>query len=188
MKKTIFLLSVCIIFSFSTNAQNLAIKNNLLYDGVLVPNLGLELPMGKKTTFDVLWSYNPFKLDSGKQWQLWQLQPEFRYWFCERFNKSFIGIHALGGEYSWANVKLPFGLAKELHGYRHEGWYAGGGISYGYQWILSNRLSLEAVIGIGYARVYYEKYDCANCGSRLAEGYDNYFGPTKLGITFMFFL
>lgn len=53
---------------------------------------------------------------SGKIFKTRLVQPEFRYWLCERFNGHFFGVHGLGGEYNIAKVKLPFGLAKNGQG------------------------------------------------------------------------
>ena len=60
---------------------------------------------------------------------------------------------------------------------------AGGGITYGYDWILSPHWNLETLIGIGYARLWYKQrpnLPCAKCFSNKTE---NYFGPTKLALT-----
>lgn len=187
MKKIILLLTG-IALCISASAQKVAIKNNLLYDAALTPNLGLELAIGEKTSLDISGNYNDFKLSNDKMWKHWLVQPEFRFWTCDRFNGSFWGIHAMGGEYNWANLHLPFGVAKGLRDHRYEGWYVGGGISYGYQWVLSNRWSLEATIGVGYMHIYHEKYECGDCSPRLSKGHTNYFGPTKLGLSFLFFL
>lgn len=37
------------------------------------------------------------------------LQPELRYWFCEKFNGHFLGVHLHGGIFNVGGVKLPFG-------------------------------------------------------------------------------
>ena len=39
---------------------------------------------------------------------------------------------------------------------RYDGSLYGVGISYGYQWIISKRWSMEATIGVGYARLKYD--------------------------------
>ncbi len=187
MRKLI-LLFAAVLFSGTLCAQQVALKNNLVYDATLTPNLALELGTGMKTTLELGVGYNPFEFNDGKQWKHWLVQPEFRYWFCERFNGTFLGVHALGGEYSFAKTNWPFAVFDDLKDYRYEGWYAGGGVSVGYQWILSKRWSVEATVGLGYARVYYEKYRCEGCATLLEDGHKNYFGPTKAGVSFVFFL
>ena len=52
------------------------------------------------------------------------------------------------------NVDMPFGIPPHTEKGRHyEGWYVGGGLTYGYQWMLSRHWNLEASIGVGYARI-----------------------------------
>lgn len=104
----------------------------------------------------------------------WLVQPEARYWLCEKFNGHFFGIHAHGGQYNWGGM-LPWGFkdgkmfgieSRQMSEHRFQGWLAGAGISYGYQWILSNRWSLEASLGVGYAYLDYGKYKCEKCGEK----------------------
>lgn len=129
---------------------------------------------------DVSGNYNPFTYNDGKKLKHWLIQPELRYWTCERFNGHFIGFH---GHYAEYNVCKFFGLDC-----RYEGKLYGGGISYGYQWIIGKRWNLEATIGIGYAHLKHDKYECQDCGDFLGRIQKNYFGPTKAGITFVYLI
>lgn len=187
MKKGIFIL-ISLLWSMTSYSQNIAIKNNLLYDATLTPNLGLEFGLGSKSTFDINVGYNPFTFSNGKKLKHWAVQPEYRYWNCEKFNGSFWGIHAHGGEFSFAGVKLPFGIFKKLRDYRYEGYFVGGGISFGYQWMLSKRWNLEASIGAGYAYIDYDKYRCNECGPKLKGGHRHYVGPTKATLSFIYII
>ena len=190
MKKLLFL-SMALFLTQMLSAQKLAVKNNLIYDATLTPNLGLEIGLGKKTTLDLGGGYSWFDLDSDKNKKLrhWLAQPELRFWSCERFNGFFWGIHAHGGEFNIANIKLPFGMFKSLRDHRYEGYFYGGGISVGYQWILGKRWNFEASIGGGYAHLDYDKYDgsdpCADC---LKSAKKDYFGVTRATLSFIFFL
>ncbi|MCD7900705.1 MAG: DUF3575 domain-containing protein [Bacteroides sp.] len=167
--------------------QKVAIKNNLLYDATLTPNLGLEIALGKKSTLDLNAGYNPFTFNKGKRFKHWLAQPEYRNWFCEAFNGGFWGIHLHGGQFSLANLDLPFGMFPSLKDHRYEGYFVGGGLSIGYQWILSKRWNIETSIGGGYAFVDYEKYPCGDCGPKLKDGTYNYWGVTKATISFIYF-
>lgn len=41
---------------------------------------------------------------------------------------------------------MPFGiLPKTLEGRHYEGWYVGGGLIYGYQWLLNKHLNFEGL-------------------------------------------
>ena len=134
--------SVCIIFlmiGISLSAQNVAVKTNLLYDATATFNLGAEIGLSPRWTLDLSSNYNPFSFSDNKKWKHWMAQPEARYWFCERFNGHFMGLHLLGGQYNVGGVKLPFGIYPSVEDYRYEGYYYGAGLAYGYQWVLRGK-------------------------------------------------
>ena len=173
----------------NVGAQQVALKTNLLYDAATTPNIGMEIGTGKKTTFQVFYGLNPWKFGHGEDQKFvkhWVVNPEFRYWFCHRFNGSFVGIHAFGGQYNAYGIKPPFGWWDELEKYRHEGWYVGGGVAYGYQWLLSRHWNFEASIGLGAAYIYYNKFRCEECGPKIGEADKLYIGPTKLALSILY--
>lgn len=172
----------------TANAQKVALKTNLLYDATTTPNLGAELAMGKKSTLQLFYGLNPWKFasDRTKQLRHWLLMPEYRYWTCQKFNGHFFGIHALGGQYNVRGIDLPNPVFKDLDEKRYEGWYAGGGLTYGYQWLLSHHWNLEASVGVGYIRFHYKEFPCTECGALIQENNKNYFGPTKLALSLMY--
>jgi len=181
MKKLV-LLGIALFSVQALMAQKVGIKNNLIYDAFLTPNLGLEIGLGEKTTLDLEAGYNWFDLnkDKNKKLKHWLAQPELRFWSCERFNGFFWGIHAHGGEFNVANIKMPFGILHTLEDHRYEGHFYGGGASVGYQWIIGKRWNLEASIGAGYAHYKYDKYlgddPCADC---LKHASKNYWGGNQ---------
>lgn len=171
------------------NGQKLAVKTNLLYDATLTPNLGAELGLSHRSTLQLVYGLNPWKLSDGKSLRHWQLMPEYRWWLCSKFNGHFFGVHAMGGQFNMAKVDatLPFtGWPADLKDYRYEGWNVGAGLTYGYQWILSRHWNAEAAIGIGYNHIKYKKYPCAECGTMADEGRRNYFGPTKAVLSLVY--
>jgi hypothetical protein len=129
---------------------------------------------------------NPWTYSNEKRARFWNVEPEVRYWFCQKFNGSFIGIHALGGEYNIRNIDLPFNTLPDLaDGQHYEGWYLGGGVTYGYQWILSKHWNLEASLGVGYA--YSRYWKCQNCQPKERHN-RNYVGPTKAALSIIYCL
>lgn len=189
MKKILLLfLSGFCLSVVGVNAQKVALKSNLLYDATTTLNLGVEVGLGQLTTLDISGNYNPWTFSDNQKMKHWLIQPEFRIWTCERFNGHFFGIHAHYAQFNIGGM-LPFGIKTEnFESHRYDGWLAGAGVSYGYQWILSNRWSLEATIGVGYAYIDYNKYQCGECGDKLAEKSRHYFGPTKAGVTLIFMI
>lgn len=158
-----------------------AIKTNALYWATTTANLGFEVGLSKKLTLDVSGNYNPWEFSNNKQIKHWLVQPELRYWLCERFYGHFFGLHAHYAEANVNNLNI-FGLGD----YRYQGNIYGAGISYGYQWILNKRWSMEATVGVGYARLNFDKYNCGTCGSKIGKEHKNYFGPTKIALSIIY--
>lgn len=158
-----------------------AVKTNFAYWGTTTPNLGFEFGLSKKYTLDISGGYNPWTFSDHKKLKHVLIQPELRYWTCERFNGHFFGLHA---HYAHFNVNGIKWLGAEHH--RYQGDLYGGGISYGYHWVLGNHWSLEASIGVGYAYIDYKKYECKNCGELLKSSHKNYFGPTKAALSLIY--
>mgnify|MGYP005759402879 FL=1 len=95
-----------------------------------------------------------------------------RYWLCETFEGHFFGIHMHGAQYY-----------ARTGGKIYDGYLAGGGVTYGHAWILSPRWNLEAVIGVGYARLWYKKRPDLPCAKCSVDKTRNYFGPTKISLS-----
>ena len=59
-------------------------------------------------------------------------------------------------------------------------------VAYGYRWPLGKNWSVEATAALGYLRSDYDRYVWKKCGRHLGRGHKNYFGPTKVGVSFGF--
>jgi len=188
MKKFFLLLTLMAATFIGTSAQQVVIKNNLLYDATSTPNLSLEFGLNKKQTFDVQVGFNPFDLDkqANKKFKHIAIQPEWRYWTCERFNGLFFGIHAHAGRFNVSNMKFPGGILHTLEKNRYEGWFVGAGVGMGYQLVLNRRWSLEAELGAGYAYLDYDKFRCNTCGNLEASKTKDYFGLTKAALSVVY--
>ncbi len=179
------------ILNIPKSGPKVALKTNLLYGGAtLTPNLGIEIGLGKKTTLDISAGYNPWNLNGenndNKKLVHYLIQPEFRWWLCERFNGHFFGVHGLFSHYNIAGHDIP--LIDFEKQFRYEGYAYGGGVSYGYHWMLSKHWGLEFTIGVGAAYLKYDKYDCARCRDKIGTESKTYFGPTKAGINLVFII
>ncbi|MCD7901965.1 MAG: DUF3575 domain-containing protein [Bacteroides sp.] len=180
----VILLFIATVFTTHAYTQNVALKNNLILDGTASVNLGVEFKTGKRTTAEIPFSFNSWDYSEDKKLKHIAVQPEFRWWACSPFTGHFWGIH---GHYAFFNAGGvgPFTSLKEN---RYEGWLAGAGVSYGYNWILAPRWSIEATVGVGYAYISYDKFRCGKCQPPITQGTKNYFGLTKVGLTFVFLL
>ena len=170
-------------------AQQLAVKHNFVADALSSPNVSLEIKLGSRTTLDLTGHYYPFyNKESNYRKRHWLLQPELRFWRCEPFSGWFWGVHGLAGEFNLSEAQLPFGLYKGVQSSRYEGFVLGGGLSLGYQWVLSPHWGVEAEVGGGYVHAGYDRYYCAHCGEKTGDGVKHYLGPTKVAVSLVYII
>lgn len=169
-------------------AQKVAVKNNLLYDATVSPNLALEVALSRKMTLELGAGINWFDFSGNRKAKHLLVQPELRWWTCDVFNGHFFGVHAHGAQFNIGGWDIPLGRLEKFKDNRYQGYLYGGGISYGYQWLLSPRWNLETSIGGGFARMHYDKYPCTDCGTKVSEGTYNYWGVTKAAISLIYII
>lgn len=176
----------------TASAQDVAVKTNLLDDAALLTaNAGVEVGLAPKWTMELSGNLNAWELSDGKKWKHWLVQPEARYWFCERFSGHFVGAHLLGGQFNIGHIDLPFKFLgtdfRELKDHRWQGWMVGAGIAYGYSWILDRHWNIEAEIGFGWIYSRYDTFECADCGKKIdSDRPHNYVGPTKAAVNLIY--
>lgn len=184
MKRLSLLVLFLCTLSGAALAQRVALRTDLLLWGTTTPNAGVEVSIQRHFTMALNGAYNAWKFGNGMKLNLYLLQPELRYWPCRKFEEHFFGLQ---GHYAYYNVgQIPFIPGMENIIYRGD--LYGGGLTYGYHWVLGDRFSIEAVIGGGYARMEYDKYRCASCGERMGHYIRNYFGPTRAGVSLIYFI
>lgn len=178
--KRYLILAVVLLLSFagSASAQKVAVKTNSLYWLTTTPNVGLELAMAPRWTFELAGGYNPWTFDKEKNIKAkhFLVTPEFRYWFCEAFLGHFLGVN---GNYTQFNISAEF---------RSQGWAAGAGLTYGYAFPISRRWNMEFNLGLGWWYTEYEKFESRPCGLFLDRVSRHAFGLTDLGISFVYMI
>lgn len=186
----LLLILVFIVGAATCSAQKVGIKTNLLSDAVLTPNLAVEVGLAPQWTAELSGNLNAWTVND-RRWKHWVVQPEARYWFCQRFSGHFVGAHVLGGQYNMGN--LPFNYKflgtdfSLLRDHRYQGWMVGAGLAYGYSWILDRHWNIEAEIGLGWIYTHSDVYNCANCGKKIDTGKaHNYVGPTKAALNIIY--
>lgn len=164
----------------------LAIKNNLLYDLALAPNLEIELPIGRRwslnTEYKCPWWSGGSK---GFCYQLLSGGAEVRFWLGNRKKRDrltghFLGVYAEGGVYDFQ--------FSDDKGYRGDH-YAASGLTYGYTHRLASRLALEFSLGIGYLTTEYRKYTTYE-GDLIWQtgGRYHFMGPTKAKVSLVWLI
>lgn len=174
----------------TTERPLFALKTNLLFDVTLMPNVEIEVPIGKR------WSVNgeymfPWWLLKNDRYCLEILSGglEGRYWLGSSQSRKrrevltghFVGLYAGGGKYD---------LQWKEDGYQGE-FFIAAGISYGLATLIARNLHLEFSIGIGLLRTDYRHYHAQdNYQTLLWQENGNYtwFGPTKAKISLVWLL
>lgn len=188
--KTILLFVVSVLASLSAGAQNFAMKTNLLYDATATVNVGMEAGLAPRWTFDLSGNINAWTIQDAK-WKHWLVQPEVRYWFCDRFQGHFLGIHGIGAAYNVGfitnDIRFLGNDFSILSDHRVQGYGWGAGVAYGYACPLSKHLNLEFELGVGYVYTRYDKFECDGCGKQVADNVPfHYVGPTKAAINLVY--
>lgn len=191
-------LSILFILSFTTDldAQDFSIKTNIAHNAAGIVNLGIEAPFrNDRWSMDVSGALNAWHAwgERDTKYKHYIVQPEFRYWLCNRFSGHYIGFHVHGGQYNVGNIQNNFSSFgtdfSNLSDRRYQGWFAGAGFSYGYALPLDRNWNLEFGIGAGYSYTCSDVFECQDCGKQLAHNQPHhYFGITKIsiGIVYLF--
>ncbi len=168
-----------------SKAQLISVKTNLIHAATLSPNIGVEVALNPKYSFEMVGGFNNHDFDD-KKFEHWILWGETRYWIDYALSGHFFGLHGFIGDFDITGWEIPFYDNQVLKDYGYMFDVKGVGLSYGYQWIVGGRWVLEATIGGGFARLNYEKYLRENEDLIVDKGKKNYFGPTKGGLSLMY--
>lgn len=188
------LIRVIIVLLFTVNgvvhvrSQNVCLKNNLIHDAVLIPNLSTEWTISDKLSVDFNVAYNPFQFSDTKKWKLIAFRPEIRFWTFKKYAGAFWGVHVGYKFFNMGGIGIDIPSFGDLSSSRVQGSTYDAGITFGHQWILSPRWGIEAFFGVGYAKSVYDEYVCVKCGEKSGSYNDDYFGPTKTGISLVYML
>ncbi len=189
IRKLIFMLAISV--TSAAHGQDVAVKTNALDDLILDINVGTEIGLAPKWTLDIPVSINAWILSHNRRWEHLSIQPGARYWFCDRFSGHFVGVHTHGGIFNIGGFDGKINMLgtdfRKLADSRFQGWFVGGGISYGYAWMLGTHWNIEAEIGFGYSYSRYDQFRCAGCGKKVRSHMPhNYVGPTKAALNLVY--
>lgn len=186
MKITFYIVVVFLFVLFvpSASGQQTALKTNALFWATTTPNAGVEIGIGQRFTVDVWGAYNAWKFGNDMKLNLYLIQPEFRFWPCQKFEGHFFGVHGHYGHFNIGQIPFISGLKE----YVLRGDLYGGGISYGYHWAIGENWGIEANIGVGYTYMKYNKIRCAECGEPVGHFTRTFIGPSRIGFSVSYFL
>ena len=163
----------------------LAAKTNLLYDAVLVPNVGLELSLGQGWSVGGNWMYAHWSNDARhRYWQIYGGELEVRRYFGSlAAEKPLQGHHV--GLYAQA---VTYDFETGGKGYLSDFAY-GVGLEYGYSLPVAKRLNIDFGIGIGYSGGKYKSYyPDAGCYVYIETKRRHWFGPTRAEVSLVWLL
>ena len=168
-----------------------ALKTNLLYDGVSVANFGIEAPIRDRwsVAFDWVcpwWS----DYESQKYLQLLYGNLEGRYWFGNREKKAqltgfFAGVAVGGGLYDL--------MSDPLNGIQGEFSTCGAVAGFAHALNSSKTLRLEYELGFGwmgteYVKYWWDEYDYTLIAPSPQSWKTTWFGPTKVQLSLVYML
>ena len=171
----------------SVNSQ-WSIRTNLLYDAVLLPNIGIEYALKPNISLVLNAGGNWLKWDRKHYyWRMLTADIEGRYWLGDRKNDKILQHkgHHVGVYAAVYRYDLEFGGKGQMGDFN-----IGGGVSYGYSLPIGRRLSLDLSIGIGFVGGKYKKYEPRSDGRYywLSDEHRAWFGPTKAEVTLVWHL
>ena len=159
-------------------AQEMSIRNNLLYDATGTVNAGLEFQVGDHFSVGVNGGFKSWprflawdndNVNNTTHWRHFLVAPEGRYYFNEVFKGGFVGADFIYTHFNVGDVKFPFGLYPEVRDNRDQGSYWAGGLFAGWAWWPWQHWRLELLGGVAAGLAAYDRFDCAHCGTKLAE-------------------
>lgn len=166
-------------------ASYFALKSNLLYDALLVPNLSLEASIGSGWTLGAggmlaWWS----KDAKHRYWRIYDGDLEIRKYFGTLSKSKPLQGHHLGIYGDFLTYDFEFGAK----GYQSKATYAAG-IKYGYSHPIANRLNLDFALGIGYLHSNYKTYVPRDgCYVYQETKKQKWLGPTQAEISLVWLL
>lgn len=158
----------------------------MLYDALLVPNFGVEVPFAGKWSVGVDWMYAWWSRDrSHNYWRIYGGDVELRRYFGQWSEMRKFAGHHIGIYGQMLTYDFELGGSGRLA----DRWSYAGGISYGYSKPISNRFSIDFTIGIGYLGGHYKKYTPEDgCYVWKSTHMSHYLGPTKAEINLVWII
>ena len=164
-------------------AQIIAVNTDVVSDGLLAPNLGLELGMTSRSTLAINALTGTNILYSNTK--MTAIQPEWRFYFSgRRMYHHFVGIGLIGATYE---------THADHRTYNGDG--AGAGVTFGYVWPITNHLNLDFHAGLG--AFYYRQKEYYDMGENAiltqeepleANSRGISFVPTRIGISLTYII
>ena len=172
----------------------IAVKTNTLYDLLITPNIGVELPINQEYSVAVNWMYAWWKRDQSSWYhRVYGGDIEIRRYFNQlpwKASRTTNGTTPLTGWHIGAYAQmLTYDFEWGGTGYLGDRWSYAAGIAVGYSKNLAKRLNLDFTLGVGYLTGEYMEYKpIDNCYVWQATKDRNWVGPTKAEVSLVWIL
>lgn len=171
--------------SDGTRKYVMALKTNMLYDVVLVPNIGVEVAVGKGWTIGADGHFTWLSKNSRhRYWQSYGGYVTLRRYFGQRSMVNGKGSSFSGHHLGIYGLALTYDVEWGGEGYQANRLGFGGGVEYGYSLPISRYFDLDFSLGVGFQGGEYEVYE--PMGNRYvwrATRQRHWWGPTKAEVT-----
>lgn len=162
-----------------------SVKTNLLAYSTLIPNIGVEVRITPRWSFEITGLYSPYNLFvRDRKTRLLAMKPEVRYWWGESLRKGhYVGLHM-----PLAGFNLQLNDDFRYQDPNHALW--GLGLNYGYAMLIGKRQNwtIDFTIGFGYIDIKYDIYEGVHNGKYVRTEEKHYFGPTRVGINLAYII
>lgn len=172
----------------------MAIKTNMLYDVLALPNVGVEFYIGKNFSIAGNWTYGWWDNDHRhRYWRAYGGDITLRKWFGRKAAEKpltghHIGLYAgvLTYDFEWGGTGYMGGLPGKTLWDRC---LFNGGIEYGYSLPVGRRINIDFTIGIGILHGKYLKYrPQANSYYWESTHKLDWVGPTKAEVSLVWLI
>lgn len=162
-----------------------ALKTNMLYDAALVPNIGMEVYLGKGFSVNANWMYAWWRNDPKHDyWRIYGGEIGVRKYLGRRAAEKPLSGHHVGLFFDGFTYDFEFGERGNLSNFS---WATG--LEYGYSLPIARRLNLDFGLGIGYLGGKYKVYDPMDgCYVWKMTKQRRWFGPIKAEISLVWLL
>ena len=171
-----------------------AIKTNMLYDALLVPNIGVEFSLGKRWSVAADWMYGWWSRNkSHRYWRVYGGGLTVRKYFGAKAAEKPLQGHHIGINAQMLTYDIEFG------GKGYMGGKPGGtlwdrmnytiGAEYGYSMPVARRLNIDFSLAAGYMGGRYYEYTPLD-GHYVWQATKNrkWIGPTKVEVSLVWLL
>ena len=165
---------------------NMSLQSNLLYDALMIPNIGVEIYLGANLSLDANWNYAWWRIDkSHYYWRTYGGDVALRWWFGRNSRVKPLTAHHIGVYGQMITYDFEFGN----NGVLADRWSWAAGLEYGYSLPIAERLNLDISLGVGYHwGEFYEYKPIDKHYVWQATKHRQYIGPTKFEVSLVWLI